>query len=249
MINLTGVCLIRHQINSWEQVQASLIELDKYCDKILVFSYQQRFLSQFSEIKNSKMVVKYLPLSASEEAIEKYLKDCIKLTPTKLVFYLEAGECFHQDNTSSVYIDTLQLLEEPKAIAIDFPMRYIHNQNQFAIDRSLSKRQIRVVKKEFLSEIKIGLGPSILKEKGLFVIPSENELYQYGIQQGREVLGLARFRGEHPLLMKEWLAKKEMEVFQKKNLSPLNSLNYMMVQLERLTGKRMFQPKKYRHLS
>lgn len=249
MNNLTGVCLIRHHINSWDQVQATLIELDKYCDKILLFSYQQRFSSQLMEIKNAKLVVKYLPLSASVEAIEKYLMDCINLTPTKIIFGLEAGECFHQDDTSNIFVDTLHLLEEKKVAGLDFPMKYIHNKNHIALDRNLQKRQLRMVKKSHLVRIDLSDGMNLIMGKKEYAIKSECYLHQYGVQPGREVLGLSRYKGEHPLSMNEWISNRDQEIFCKQSPSPLKSINYCLLQLEKITGKRIFQTQKYRHLS
>ena len=153
MNNLTGVCLIRHHINAWEQVQATIIELDKFCDKILIFSFNRKFENYFLDIQNSKFVIKYLPLSATSEAVEKYFMDCLNLTQTKAIFYLEAGECFQQSQTSKLYVDLLHLLEEEKAVALDFPITYIQNQNYSALDRHLPNKQVRVIKKKALEKL------------------------------------------------------------------------------------------------
>lgn len=249
MNNLTGVCLIRHHINAWEQIQATIIELDKFCDKILVFSFSRKFESYFLEIQNPKLVIKYLPLSATSEAVEKYFMDCLNLTQTKAIFYLEAGECFQQSKTSQLYIDFLHLLEEEQAVALDFPISYIQNQNYCAIDRHLPNRQVRVIKKKALQKISLVSGiESHLPKKEFLVIPSSITLYSYGSKPKLVVLGRRKFKGNHPSTIKPWITHQSSDFFENGKMGLWNSLSVLGLQLEKMTGKRIFSKKNYQSL-
>jgi hypothetical protein len=249
MNNLTGVCLIRHHINAWEQIQATIIELDKFCDKILVFSFNRNFEAQFREIQNNKIVIKYLPLSATSEAIEKYFMDCLNITQTKMVFLMEAGECFQQSLTSKIYIDTLHLAEEQLAIGLDFPIAYIQNQEYQVFDRNLPNRQIRIIKKQYLGKISLldGIEPNLSKKESL-VIPSEAKLYSYGSRPRLVVLGRKKFKEGHPSTMKSWIENRSVDFFDRGKLGLWNSFSAFNLQIEKLTGKRLFSKQKYQSL-
>lgn len=247
MINLTGVCLIRHHIKAWEQVQATIIDLDKYCDRILIFSFNQSFKAQLEELNHSKITIKFLPLSASAEAIQKYIVNCFQFVSTKAVLYLEAGECLHHEQSSEIYIDLLQMLEEEQIDGIEFPIHVLKNKSQIAFDSSIPLAQVRAMKKKKINFIDEDFGLlSALKPKEVRILKSKLPILSFGSREHKAHLQTKKLRMNPPIQIEDWIKEQNEDFTKPRGFSPFNFLRHLKLYSNR-AGFPGIKKKKYHY--
>lgn len=247
MINLTGVCLIRHHIKAWEQVQATIIDLDKYCDRILIFSFNQSFKSQLEDLNHSKITIKYLPISASTESIQKYIINCFQFVSTKSVLYLEAGECFHHEQSSEIYIDLLQMLEEDKIDGIEFPIHFLRNKDQIAFDSGIPLAQVRAMKKKKINFLNEDFGLLCAqKPKEVRILKSKFPLLSFGSREHKSHLQTKKLGMNPPIQIEDWIKGQNTDFTEPRGFSPLNLLRHLRLYSNR-AGFRGIKKKKYHY--
>ena len=247
-INLTGVCLIRHHINNWEQIRLTLSELDKQTDQIFIFSAGRKFDSNFSQIAHPKLTLYHFSPELNNAEILNYISRMIKKSHANLFMYMEAGECFERGLDSEVYEDYLQLIEEENVFGILFKTTHFNNAYEIALDPELPFEQIRVFKKKYFEKLHIKNGAvpkEIFKAKETIVLPSTTRIQTYGSNKIEKTLISYKKKVDHPDIAKSWIEKKDNQFYSKSKFRPFKIHQYFKLLVYRLTGLMLFRRRWY----